>query len=66
MTQLRMSGEEVLTEADWLLAGGLLVDEVADQLGRTVVALEMLSRRYGRADLHSVFQRRVRQIRDAA
>ena len=55
----RLTGSEVLDEIWWLLEGGVTVDEIATQMGRTVAAIEMLSRRYGRAEINRPFNIRM-------
>ena len=46
---------QVFEDCDWLLSNGVDPVHVAQQLGRTVVALEKLARRNDRLDLARVF-----------
>lgn len=50
-----MDGVEKLDEAQWLLNGGLIPENVARQLGTNANALAKLAERHGRVDLARTF-----------
>ena len=56
-------GEELLAEVDWLLKGGVHPLLIADQLHRTVGAIEITARRHNRPDLQTLFAQSARTIR---
>jgi hypothetical protein len=59
----RMTGEEVLAEVEWLLDAGVHPLLIAQELHRTLSALEVMARRHGNDRIRTVYQKCVSEAR---
>ena len=62
----KMTGREVLAEVQWLLDGGVHPELIAQQLGRSVEAINRMARRHRQLEIARVFNQAARRYRTAA
>ena len=65
----KMTSPELIEEVDWLLSFDLHPEHIARQVGRSMVAIEMVARNHGAAHISRIFNRAIKKVwpeKDAA